>query len=343
MSATLPDHLDDLRSTVRAVVAPHLATDSRPDASLDRPLWNELEGLGLIGLAAPESVGGSGGDLMDAATVMAELVTARLPYAEAAFVAAPVLAEAGIAIPRGPLTAATGDLVATAEGLSGRAERVPYARHCGSMLLLSPAARPVVHLVALDAPGIQIAGGVNLAGEPRDSVTLAGVTPLASAEVSESTPDLWRLRAALARAVAAAGAAEAVVDLTRRHASERVQFGRPLARFQVVQHSLAAMTAEATAMQVAGTAGVLALVEDPSTAELLVAAAKAETAVMTRSLTATAHQVHGAIGFTQEHVLGALTQRLWSWRDEHGNERYWHQRLGELCAGRELWQVVTGQ
>ena len=35
---------------------------------------------------------------------------------------------------------------------------------------------------------------------------------------------------------------------------------------------------------------------------------------------AIAHQMHGAIGFTQEHQLHYLTRRLWSWRDEFGNE-----------------------
>jgi acyl-CoA dehydrogenase len=56
-----------------------------------------------------------------------------------------------------------------------------------------------------------------------------------------------------------------------------------------------------------------------------------------------AHQIHGALGFTDEHVLGRLTRRLWSWRDEAGNEREWSDELGRLAAasGRPLWPAIT--
>jgi alkylation response protein AidB-like acyl-CoA dehydrogenase len=45
-----------------------------------------------------------------------------------------------------------------------------------------------------------------------------------------------------------------------------------------------------------------------------------------------AHQLHGAIGFTQEHQLHRFTTRLWSWRDEFGGERDWAIRLGQIAA-----------
>ncbi|MET8352542.1 acyl-CoA dehydrogenase family protein [Micromonospora sp. NPDC005206] len=343
MTVEMHEHLDDLRDTAKAVVAPHLATDSRPDSTLDRGLWDELEKLGFVGLGAPESVGGSDGDLLDSTTVLAELTTARLPYGEATVVAAPALGEAGIDLPSGPFTACTADITAESGHLSGLASRVPFARDCQSAVLLVVGDRPTLHVVALDAPGVTLIHGVNLAGEPRDSVMLSEVAPVASAEVPELAAAAWRLRSTLARAVAAAGVASAIVDITSRYVTERVQFGRPLVKFQVVQHAIAKMAAEATAMQVAATAAAMALLEDPSTAELLVAAAKAETAILTRPVTAAAHQAHGAIGFTQEHALGALTTRLWAWREEHGNERYWHQRLGELGCGQDLWQLVAGQ
>lgn len=82
------EHLDDLRETTRAVSSTHLAVDSQPNPALDRGLWDELDKLGFVGLCAPEAVGGTGGDLLDAATVLAELTTARIPFAEAAIVAA---------------------------------------------------------------------------------------------------------------------------------------------------------------------------------------------------------------------------------------------------------------
>ena len=47
---------------------------------------------------------------------------------------------------------------------------------------------------------------------------------------------------------------------------------------------------------------------------------------------AIAHQVHGAIGFTHEHSLHFLTKRLWSWRDEFGNETVWNRFTGHHMA-----------
>jgi acyl-CoA dehydrogenase len=54
-----------------------------------------------------------------------------------------------------------------------------------------------------------------------------------------------------------------------------------------------------------------------------------------------AHQVHGAIGFTEEHELHRYTLRLWSWRDEFGSERAWQERLGRLAIDDDPWLVVT--
>ncbi|BCI51771.1 acyl-CoA dehydrogenase [Mycolicibacterium litorale] len=336
-------HLDDLRATARGVSATHLAVDSHPNPALDRELWDELEKLGFIGLCAPESVGGADGDLLDAAAVLGELTTARIPFAEAAFIAAPALGTAGLALPSGPFTAAQGAVAMEAGTVSGQVDRVPFARDCESLVLLVPGAQPVLCVISLGGDGVSVEAGQNLAGEPRDTVALRQVTPLASAEVAGDDVTAWQLRGALARAVASAGAAAAIVDQTARYVSERVQFGRPLMKFQVVQHAVARMAADATAMQTAATAATLAMLEGSDSTEMMVAAAKAETAILSRPVTAAAHQAHGAIGFTQEHVLGALTTRLWAWREEFGNERYWHQRLGELARGRDLWQLVTGQ
>ena len=60
---------------------------------------------------------------------------------------------------------------------------------------------------------------------------------------------------------------------------------------------------------------------------------------------AIAHQVHGAMGFTYEHSLHQATRRLWSWREEFGNEAHWADRLGHMVAARgadALWPFVTG-
>ena len=57
-----------------------------------------------------------------------------------------------------------------------------------------------------------------------------------------------------------------------------------------------------------------------------------------------AHQVLGARGVTLEHPLSLETRRLWSWRSEYGDERYWAERLGTaaLHAGADhLYPAIT--
>ena len=57
-----------------------------------------------------------------------------------------------------------------------------------------------------------------------------------------------------------------------------------------------------------------------------------------------AHQVHGAIGFTQEYALHDLTRRLFAWRDDYGYGRDWSRRLGAQALSverRGLWPLVT--
>jgi len=61
---------------------------------------------------------------------------------------------------------------------------------------------------------------------------------------------------------------------------------------------------------------------------------------------AIAHQVHGAIGFTNEHVLHRFTLRLLSWRDDFGSESYWAGALGQLVARRganQFWPMLASR
>jgi len=59
-----------------------------------------------------------------------------------------------------------------------------------------------------------------------------------------------------------------------------------------------------------------------------------------------AHQVHGAMGFTQEYPLHFATKRLWSWRDEFGSEAQCGAQLGTAARARGaqgLWEFITAE
>ena len=240
------DHRDELAAAVSAVLGK------------DPEDWAALEELGFTSLTLPEELGGSGGDLADAAVVVAE--AARL----------------------------------------------------GSSLPLVEALFLPSHLVA------QAAGSL-------------------------STGVWAQLLGAAAGAVQIGGAGRAVLDLALRHTGQRMQFGQPLNRFQAVQQLLARLAADVTTVTVAADAAVRALAAGAPGAELLVAAAKAEASALAVEIVKAGHQLHGAIGFTQEHPLGRHTRRLLSWRQDNGNELYWHRRIAGLIseAGGELWPLIT--
>ena len=92
----------------------------------------------------------------------------------------------------------------------------------------------------------------------------------------------------------------------------------------------------ATALHAAGRGARASLAET--------AAAKLRIGQAAHTLTALAHQVHGAIGFTEEYSLQLWTRRLWAWREEFGNETDWARELGSavIALGPDAyWERIT--
>jgi acyl-CoA dehydrogenase len=133
-----------------------------------------------------------------------------------------------------------------------------------------------------------------------------------------------------------------------RYAGERIQFGRPIGRFQAVQQQLALAAAEVAAASAAAEAAARVATGDgigAASTRFAIAAAKARTSEAAGAVARIAHQVHGAIGFTREHDLRLFTTRLWAWREEDGSDAEWNTEVGAmaLAAGPdELWPIVSG-
>lgn len=314
------------------------------------PLWDGLAAAGFPLVSVSEDAGGSGGDVADACAVLrvAGRFAAPVPLAETGLLAAWALAAAGLALPAGPATVAVGrpdDTVELTGGpgrwrVSGRLHRVPWAREAERVVVLATRG-PEQFVLSLTPPSVE--RGLNLAGEPRDTVLLdeeAVPDDAVAVAPDHVTSDALVLRGALARANLIAGALARVTELTVRYTGEREQFGRPIARFQAVQHHLVRIAEEA---QAAGMAATVAASE-PGFFEI--AAAKIVAGEAASAAAKAAHQAHGAIGMTREYELGQLTRRLWAWRDEFGGERHWSARLGGHVAGLGadgLWpRIATG-
>jgi len=161
--------------------------------------------------------------------------------------------------------------------------------------------------------------------------------------------DARRLRGALMRAVQMTGAMDAAVDLTVRHAAERRQFGRPLAAFQAVQHLAADAAAEAALARAAADAALSQAAATQFTGDGLlfsVAVARSVCGHSGSTVVRNAHQVHGAIGTTREHILHRVTMPILAWTNDFGSVAEWDAVLEQAArdAGDAgLWELVCGK
>jgi acyl-CoA dehydrogenase len=136
-----------------------------------------------------------------------------------------------------------------------------------------------------------------------------------------------RRRAAALTAAEMAGAIDRIAAMTAGYVKERQQFGRPISAFQAVAHGAARL---ATLAQAATWSARLACTSpdpsDTSAAKGWISAASAEAVAL-------AHQLHGAIGFTEEYGLQRLSKRLRTLRFAYGDERFHHRALGGRVLG----------
>jgi acyl-CoA dehydrogenase len=200
------------------------------------------------------------------------------------------------------------------------------------------------------ASACRIEAGENLGNDASDTVTFTNVKPVSAKPApAGTTPSSLMLMGAALRSLQIAGALETMLDITVRYSNERIAFEKQISKFQAVQHNLAKLAGEvAVAVAAAGSAAD-AIANSASFDDgvfLEVAAAKIRCAEAAEKGAAIAHQVHGAIGFSMEHILHRYTLRALAWRDDFGQESYWATELGKFVAARgadELWPLVASR
>ncbi len=319
------------------------------------PLWQALTEAGLPLAWVPDELGGSGASLAEGFEVIgvAGRFALAVPLAET-LTAGWLLARAGITAPAGAMTVAPARpldrIQFNADGtLNGRSIGVPFARDAGHIAVLAESeSGSVVALV--ETNDCTLSDGANLAGEPLNAVSFDGVTPRVHAPAPASVGrTALMLMGATVRSVETAGALETILARSTDYADERIAFERKIGKFQAVQQNLARLAGEtAAALAVSGSAAdTLANNDTFDDAVFLEAAsAKIRCAEAAAEGAAIAHQVFGAIGFTQEHVLHRFTLRMLSWRDDFGNESWWAAELGRRVArlgADDFWPLVASR
>jgi acyl-CoA dehydrogenase len=359
MDAILQDSSDSIVIETTRRIFVDLADPQTVNAATDdnwkKDLWQALEESGLTLAWVPESAGGTGATVADAFDIARVSGQYAVPVALGeTLLAGWVLALAGQQCETGPMTIAPmrdgPPIAADASGrLNGRAKHVAFAKQ--AQMIVVVAERDGKCVIAGVSPSDCILADrpTDMGGERADvSFENTPTQFVADASAGFSNENFRQIGAAL-RASQMTGALESMLDISTHYASERVAFGRPISKFQAVQHNLAQLGIEVAAALTAS-GSVAETYESSATDAQAVffetASAKIRVGEAVEKGAAIAHQVHGAIGFTAEHVLQRYSRRTWGWRDDFGTESVWARDLGEMVIDNgadALWPLLTSR
>jgi acyl-CoA dehydrogenase len=335
---------DLLRSTVAAMAADAAALVGQDNDAASRRLWQALRDTGFLELGD----GGTGGDALH---VLRELARwpVRTPFLEHVVLGSWVTARAlAAAPPWESVTVAleTPLLEVTSPGdgaieVSGAIQCVRWAGWCDGLLLVVQRGGENL-LLAVPFGDVSGQPALTIDRAPAMNLTLEAVRVPSERWGLISPHDrqaLWLL-GGLASACVLQAAMERAVELAVDHASQRRQFGRALIEFQSVRHQLVGALTDVYLSQ--------AIVDRAlSTAEpfldlLDVGAARVQCGQAATRVGRTAHQIHGAIGLTEEHQLWHFTTRMWAARELSGTQRMWEEALGAAVRRPEtFWDALT--
>ena len=282
-------------------------------------VWEELAGMGVQGLMAPEAAGGSGMDWVTMALLLAEAgrVALPLPLLETAAVGVPVLAAAGD--PLGVLPSLVdGSAVLTLAGGDGGSAPVPAASRADWFLIKGRLyARGEVEITPVDS-----------VDRTRDAATVAPRgegTPVGAADAAGDA-------GALATAAVLVGLGRALVQMTVEYVKDRKQFGVPVGSFQAIKHHLAnaTMQVEFAAPTVWAAAWEMSRPEaaGPEQLRRSVSLAKAMSSDAAELAARIALQCHGAMGYTDDYHLHMWLKRVWCLAPSFGSARRHRLRVG---------------
>lgn len=332
-----------------------------------RQFWKQLAELGLLGIEIPEEYGGHGGAFADIAVVLESFGRGLViePYLSTVVLGAGLILAAGRKAQMSDFLPmiASGDMflalayteaqsryalnhvatqarrIDTGYVLDGRKVIVLGADTADRLIVSARTSGSVgdragisLFLVDPRAAGVSMRAYANVDDRHAADVVLDGVIVEKSALVGSENLGLAPLEAAIDRGAAAAccealGAMGALNALTLDYLKTRVQFGRPIGTFQVLQHRMVDMVmAEHQARSMLFLAIDRACSDDAQARGQAVSAAKAQIDACGQTVGRGAIQLHGGIAMTTEYVAGHYFRRLIAIEKMMGDRAYHLQR-----------------
>jgi alkylation response protein AidB-like acyl-CoA dehydrogenase len=333
-------------------------------------LWQKMGEMGWMGMVIPEEYGGAGADFLDLTVLLEEMGRACLPgpFFSTVVLGGLTVLEAGSEDQKEEILPklAEGELLLTlaltepsatyaAEGIQTRATQtdegfllqgtklfVPNA-HVSDYLICAARTKETerpedgITLFLVDARSLGVTCTLlkTVAGDKQCEVILDDVRlPSESVlgKLHEGWPNLERVleKAVVAQCAQMVGGARRVLEMTVEYAKERTAFGHPIGSFQAIQHYCADMLVDVDGCSLLTYNAAWRLGEGlPATQE--VAMAKASINERFRRTATLAMEIHGAIGFTDEHDLPLYFKRAKVWEINLGDTSFHLDRIAKAA------------
>ena len=336
-----------------------------------KALWDQMVELGWTGVMIPEKYGGIGGSYLDLCILLEAMgaVCCPGPFFSTVVLGGLTLLSAGSDEQKEKLLPklADGDLIfalaATEPGIwydlsqikmEAALDQDEYVLD-GTKLFVdngpiadyficaartdseagSPAGLTLL-LVDAKSPGIECLPAETLGYERQcelvfDRVRVSDANVLG--EVGQAYGILQHLQeqAAVAKCAELVGCIQTAFDMTVKYAKDRKQFGRPIGSFQAVQHHCANMVVDVDGSRFMTYQAAWKISEGlPAGREA--AMAKAWTSDASRRVTSLAHQIHGAISFTEEYDVHLFYRRAKAGELAFGDSEYHLEKVAQTLG-----------
>ena len=305
-------------------------------------LWNDIEEQGLSRIIVKEKFNGSGLPFSFILPLikMSNNFGTPLPFSET-IISNFLLSESDIKPPNGMVTFAMDgiDIKITNNKISGNLRSIPFLNLTDKIILITEI-KNIKNIILIHNTSEKLEPKKNFLAEPRFNLQIKNCEII---DIKPLNPKInFNHLGALTRSAQMIGSMEKALDLSIDYCSQRKQFGRTLSKFQAIQHQISEMAVELSASSAA-----LSAVGDTDDANKKfqdIAILKIRAGIAAGKIIAISHQVHGAIGFTQEYELAYFTRNLNSWRNDFGNEVFWQNLIGRNFLeknNQNLWEYLT--